>query len=99
MSLRQEIEKRWNTVHRFCRLHPQLNRSTVYQVVRGTYGGNMERQAKRIRDVLEGTDDETRVFEAIKERACARCNVNTVCSRCDTTFRIAARAATEFFSN
>ncbi len=98
MSLKAEIEERYVTLHRFCRLHPQLNRSTVYQVVGGYYSGNMERQEKRIRDVFEGTDEETLVFEAIKERACARCNVNGPCSRCDRTFRIAARAATEFFS-
>lgn len=99
MNLRQEIEERWITVHRFCRQHPQLNRSTVYQVVRGTYGGNMERQAKRIRDVLEGTDNETRVFEVIKAATCATCNVAGKCNRCDRTFRIAAKAATEFFSS
>lgn len=98
MTLLEEIEERWKSVHRFCRLHPQLNRSTVYQVVRGSYGGDMDKQIKRIKDVLDGTDDEKRVFEAIKDRACARCNVNTACSRCDALFRLAARAATEYFS-
>lgn len=98
MTLREAIEERFTTLHRFCRLHPQLNRSTVYQVVGGYYNGNTERQEKRIRNVLQGTDEETLVFEAIKARACARCNVTGPCSRCDMTFRIAARAATEFFS-
>ncbi len=89
---------RWTTVHRFCRLHPQLNRSTVYQVVRGSYGGDMARQEKRIWDVLNGTDEEALVFEVIKGDACAHCNAPQPCTRCDHTFRIAARAATRFFS-
>jgi hypothetical protein len=67
--------------------------------VGGYYSGNVELQVKRIRDVLDGTDQERLVFEAIKARACARCNVAGACSRCDMTFRIAAQAATEFFSS
>lgn len=98
MRLKEEIEARFVTIHRFCRLHPQLPRSVVYRVVKGTYEGNAEAQTKRIRDALDGVDDEAKVFEMIKDRVCAKCNVNGACTRCDGTFRTAAKAAAEYFS-
>lgn len=97
-SLRSEITARFGSVHRFCRLHPFLNRSTVYMVLAGKYGGDIERQTRRIRDALEGQDDEKRIMETIKATACARCNVPGKCSRCDDLFTAQAKAVMEIFS-
>ena len=67
MTIEDEIKGRFETVHRFCKRYKDLlNRSTVYAVLAGRYSGNMETQTKRIRDVLDGVDDEARVFEVIK---------------------------------
>lgn len=100
MSLRSEIEDRFGTIHRFCkRYEGLLNRSTVYSVLAKNYSGNMENQTKRIRDVLDGVDDETGVFEAIKRELCQQCNVTHQCNTCDKTFKLAAKSATRYFSN
>tara|TARA_Y100001954_G_scaffold239591_1_gene316142 strand:- start:12550 stop:12852 length:303 start_codon:yes stop_codon:yes gene_type:complete len=98
-NLRTEIEERFGSVHKFCRLHPSLNRATVYQVLAGKYGGNIQRQLQRICDVLEENSDERRVMEAIKATACARCNVTSECHRCDKLFQEQAKAVTRLFSN
>ncbi|WP_338669754.1 hypothetical protein [Pseudodesulfovibrio methanolicus] len=97
-NLRTDIEARFGSVHRFCRLHPFLNRATVYMVLAGKYGGNIERQTRRIRDALEGQDDEKRIMETIKTTACARCSVTGECSRCDALFTAQAKAVTQLFS-
>jgi hypothetical protein len=96
-ALRREIEARFVTVHRFCRARPELNRSTVYMVLAGTYGGDRERQAKRIRAALDDAPGgrEERLFLVIKGAACARCTVPGRCARCDELFRAQARAAVE----
>jgi hypothetical protein len=98
-NLRAEIERRYGTVHQFCKRHPTLNRATVYMLLAGTYGGNRERQAKRIKAALSGEDGERQVFEAIKRTACARCHVKGRCQRCDDLFTAQARAAMGVFSS
>jgi len=97
-NLRTDIETRFGSVHRFCRLHPFLNRSTVYMVLAGNYGGDIEQQTQRIRDALEGQNDEKRIMETIKATACARCSVSGKCNRCDDLFRAQAKAVTQLFS-
>lgn len=100
MTLGDEIRERFGTIHRFCkRYEGLLNRSTVYSVLAEKYSGNMKTQTKRIRDVLDGVDDETGVFEAIKKDLCQQCNVTHQCNRCDKMFKSAAKAATRYFSN
>lgn len=99
MTLKEEIEGRFGTIHRFCEQHAgRLKRTTVYAVLAGRYSGSMESQTKRIRDVLDGVDDETRVFEAIKKEACKLCNVTRKCGTCDKMFKLAAKTATRYFS-
>lgn len=93
-ALRREIVGKYRTVHRFCREARQaLNRSTVYMVLAGKYGGNVSRQMARIREVLDGGGVEGRIFMAIKRVACGRCATRGRCARCDDLFLAQARAA------
>lgn len=98
-SLQTEVKQRFGTIHRFCKQHPELNRSTVYMMFAGTYGGNKERQEDRIRMALNGESDTTRTFQAIKGVACAKCAVRGECSRCDALFEDQAREVQKLFSN
>lgn len=51
-ELRRVIVARFASVHRFCRMHPELTRSTVYQALNGSYPGNVSRQLAVIRAAL-----------------------------------------------
>ena len=96
-QLAAEIEERFGTVHRFCKLHEaHLNRSTVYMVLGGVYAGNTEVQLKRIRAVMEHGGQKEQIFQAIKRKACERCSVTTrPCNRCDKLFTAQACAVLE----
>mgnify|MGYP000294842209 CR=1 FL=1 len=98
-SLRSEIMSRFGSVHKFCRLHSALSRSTVYQILAGQYGGNVERQIQRIQDALNGAGREQRIMATIKATACARCSVTGKCDRCDDLFRAQAQAVLEIISS
>lgn len=98
-SLRSEIKARFGSVHKFCRLHPGLSRATVYQILAGRYGGNVERQIQRIRDALNESSKEQRVMATIKETACGRCSVTGKCNRCDDLFRAQAKAVLNLLSS
>jgi len=98
-SLLAEIEERYGTVHKFCRLHPDLNRSTVYQVLAGKYGGDVQKQIKRIQDAISDVSEEQKIMQTIKNTACARCSVTGQCDRCNTLFRAQARAVVQLFSS
>ena len=75
-GLKEEIETKYGTVCRFIKAH-NLCKSTVYQVVKGAYAGDGEKQAERFRELLAGNGakrDETKaIFRALKRTACARC--------------------------
>ncbi|WP_419787235.1 hypothetical protein [Pseudodesulfovibrio sp.] len=98
-SLRSEIEARFGSVHRFCRLHPALSRTTVYQVLSGSYGGDAELQMQRIQDAINGTSREKRIMATIKATACARCSVTGECNRCDDLFIAQAKAVLNLISS
>ena len=51
-ELRQAVLAKFQSVHAFCRAHPELTRSAVYQALGGTYPGNASRQLTRIRAAL-----------------------------------------------
>lgn len=53
-DLRTMILSRHRSIHAFLRSHPELNRSTVYQVLGGRYCGNVQAQSRRIQAALEG---------------------------------------------
>ncbi|XPV77663.1 MAG: hypothetical protein ACNI27_07030 [Desulfovibrio sp.] len=99
-GLQGRIVEEFGSVHRFCKLHPQLNRSTVYMVLNGRYGGNTARQVLRIEDALQNKSNSTElIFQAIKTVACKRCSVQGSCSRCDKLFQAQAKAVELIFSS
>jgi hypothetical protein len=53
-TLRQAVVARHGSIHAFCKRHPELTRSTVYQVMNDRYPGNVARQSAIIREALEG---------------------------------------------
>jgi hypothetical protein len=78
-----------------------LNRTTVYQVLKGTYAGNDSRQLGRIQAALEEsaavTDDLptlATIEECLREAACSRCPVENgpLCRRCAPGFLLQAQA-------
>ncbi len=100
----QAVAARYGTVHAFCRAHPDLNRTTVYQVLRGTYAGNTARQLGRIMAALEAAGDDVdlpslaEVEECIRQAACQRCPVDQgadLCKRCAPTHLLQAQAVLE----
>lgn len=54
-ALRQAVVARHGSIHAFLKRHPELTRSTVYQVLGGRYPGNIERQMVVIQAALDGT--------------------------------------------
>lgn len=78
-TLRAVILARHKTLYAFCGA-VGLPRGTVYQVIRGRYAGNHEKQLARIRAALEAprTDrgaEEKRIMKALAKTACARCGI------------------------
>lgn len=73
-----EILRRFGSIHAFCKRHPQMGRSTVYQVIRGRYCGNAEKQTRRICRALEGKDraelDAEALGKVLEREACAVCD-------------------------
>lgn len=83
-ALRQAVVARHGSVHAFLKRHPELTRSTVYQVLGDRYPGNMIRQMTTIRQALEGVPgdgaqaawqlpDAEELVEVILAARCARC--------------------------
>lgn len=79
-ALHESVTARYGSIHAFCRTHPELTRSTVYQVLGGRYPGNVARQAALIRAVLEDADTESpglpdtdELTQVILAARCGRC--------------------------
>lgn len=51
-QLTQDILSRYSSIHAFCKASEGLTRSTVYQVLKGAYPGNVSRQIEKIRQHL-----------------------------------------------
>ena len=100
-KLAAAVEQRFGTVHAFCLANPDLNRTTVYQVLKGTYAGNDSRQLGRIRAALEETatgrgnrPSLEAIEECLREAACNRCPADNapLCRRCAPGFLAQAQA-------
>lgn len=103
----QAILDRYGSVHAFCRAHPGLTRTTVYQVLRGAYGGNQEKQLGRIMAALEsstqgdkGLPSLPELESCIRDAACQRCPVvsGPLCKRCAPTHLLQAQAVLELLT-
>ena len=75
-SLRAAILKNHKTLYAFCKA-ALLPKGTVYQVIRGRYAGDNEKQLIRIRRALEAPPEHGEALEKVKKvlgkAACARC--------------------------
>jgi hypothetical protein len=101
-KLAAAIEQRFGTVHAFCLACQGLNRTTVYQVLKGTYAGNISRQLGRIQAALEDSAAASRgdlptlgaIEECLREAACSRCPAENgpLCRRCAPGFLLQAQA-------
>ena len=82
-ELRQVVLAKYRSVHAFCKAHPDLNRSTVYQVLGGRYAGNVDRQQALIRATVHETrhgeapaaplPEVEALAEVLQASKCARC--------------------------
>jgi hypothetical protein len=98
-KLAAAVEQRFGTIHAFCLANPDLNRTTVYQVLKGTYAGNDSRQLGRIQAALEDTHASGlptlgAIEECLREAACSRCPAENapLCRRCAPVFLLQAQA-------
>lgn len=98
-NVRIMIEERYGSVYRFTKAHPELSRSTVSMVIKGTYKGNIKRQLDRIVDVLNNKAMDDKVFSAIKGAACSKCTSKIDCAWCDEVFSAQARAVMKAIEN
>lgn len=94
-ELRRRVAARFGSVHAFAKNRPAgLARSTVYQVLSGRYGGNVARQAERIRAALDGPSEG--FFEVLRRAACGLCRRKRrrarQCERCYELFRAQEKA-------
>ena len=101
-ALAGEILARHTSIHAFCRAHDELCRTTVYQVLRGRYPGNMSKQAQRIADALGMADAsrQERTSEELLAVLCSRCrargkNKRKKCAACKAVTRDQAAAITK----
>lgn len=93
-DLRRQVTARFGTIHAFAKKRPGgLARSTVYQVLSGKYGGDVERQVDRIRAALGENGQD--IFNLLKKVACARCRKkrrrSKQCERCFELWRAQER--------
>lgn len=71
-ALRAAIVAQHGSVYRFCKASG-LSKGLVSQLLRGVYGGNAERQLRRVREALAGSGFASRVLRALETAACSRC--------------------------
>lgn len=82
-GLRELVESNYASIHAFCRAHPELSRTTVYEVLSGRYIGDVEAQSLKIRAAVQGmpidgprpvphTTPET-VAETLQRIRCGNC--------------------------
>lgn len=93
-ELKSRVAARFGTIHAFAKKRPGgLARSTVYLVLSGKYGGNIDRQVERIRAALGENGQD--VFDILKKVACARCRKkrrrSKQCERCFELWRAQER--------
>jgi len=99
-TLGWQIQETYGTPYKFIKA-TGIGKTTVYQVLAGTYPGDVQRQAKRIRVALAGKGDlAAEVKRAIVRVQCGRCVVKDTgfCRRCAGLFDELAAAVMDVFS-
>ena len=105
-KIRAAILQRFGSIHAFCALHANLNRTTVYAILNGRYAGNTSKQLGRIAAALDGDKANSNlpsleeISAAIREVACKKCPINKhhdLCERCTELHVDQAKAALAVF--
>jgi hypothetical protein len=103
----QAIKARYGSPHAFCEANPDLSRTTVYQILRGTYNGNLDKQLGRMVAALEQSQETphgqptlTELELCIRDAACQRCPVvgGPLCKRCAPTHLLQAQAVLQLLA-
>lgn len=107
-ELKQRILAKYKSPHAFCRLNPEVKRSTVYQILAGKYAGDTGKQIERIFAVLAGVEiqpaarrpDVTALeaYTILQETKCAHCRKldKRACPDCRTSTEREAQALADY---
>ncbi|MFA7174855.1 MAG: hypothetical protein WC340_15880 [Kiritimatiellia bacterium] len=105
MSLQADIVDRYGSVYKFWKAHKDClpSKGTVYQVVAGTYAGDLAGQERRMSALMHGEQAPQElvdgIFGIIKKVACSRCpdkdSPGPRCTGCLELFRAQAKAVVE----
>ena len=103
-STRDRVLSRYSTVYAFCDDHPELKRSTVYQVLSGRYSGRIDVQIRKILAALDITPpsldqacnpelSQEETIDALQTIKCSHCRLldRRGCSACHTRTEREAR--------
>jgi len=99
--LKGTIKARFGSIYAFAKFQTAgMARGTLYQVLNGRYGGNIERQAAKIRAYLEAPPEtaltKAGTVETLKRVACGRCRRKRPrarqCGQCSDLWRAQAEA-------
>ena len=104
----EAIKQRYGSPHAFCKA-TSLNRTTVYQVLKGTYSGDVDKQLGRILTALEeptenpqGLPGLTELESCIRDADCQRCPVmvsGPICKRCAPRHLLQAQAVRQLLTD
>ena len=93
-DLKQVILDRFGSIHAFCRIHPELKRATVYQVLAGKYAGRSEQHLAAIKAALYETPPPVssllpvtaeQIADVVQAFKCASCRrFDKPCAACRT---------------
>lgn len=105
MTLKADIVARYGSVYKFWKAHKNdlPSKGVVYQVVGGTYAGDLAGQERRMKALMDGTQAPREkvdgIYGIIKSVACSRCpdrdNPGPRCTGCLELFRAQAQAVVE----
>lgn len=97
-QLKTEVLERFTSIHAFCKAHPELSRSTVYQTLSGKYPGNFSHQAAKIRAALSGQQIQEIARPEVSANVISETLQDVRCANCRRLNRrecVACRAQTE----
>ena len=81
-ELKEEILKKYVSVHAFCKAHRELSRASVYLVLSGKYPGKAKKQIDRILDALRDAPAERRERLAVTQETLTDALQSIRCANC-----------------